>query len=175
METKMKLQTILLIYVLISACGDRQGDNSKNSETSPQTTDSGYIIQNADSMGDDLYVITASGNTMSEISYDITELRVPEETEITIRLHNTSSDPYMLHNLVIIEKGKASDVGQAGGKFKDVGYVNPNDLYVIAHSPLSNPGETVEFTFVTPERGEYEFICTYPGHWGMMKGKFIVE
>ncbi|MEM6771051.1 MAG: plastocyanin/azurin family copper-binding protein, partial [Bacteroidota bacterium] len=26
-----------------------------------------------------------------------------------------------------------------------------------------------------PAAGEYDFICTFPGHYGVMKGKFIVE
>jgi azurin len=53
--------------------------------------------------------------------------------------------------------------------------VNPEDKRVIAYSALALMGETVYFTFTTPTAGEYEFICSYPGHWGRMKGKFVTE
>ncbi|HBX64839.1 MAG TPA: azurin, partial [Balneolaceae bacterium] len=26
-----------------------------------------------------------------------------------------------------------------------------------------------------PEAGTYDFICSFPGHYALMKGKFIVE
>ena len=36
-------------------------------------------------------------------------------------------------------------------------------------------GETDVIEFPAPEKGTYEFLCSFPGHYGMMKGKFIVE
>ena len=29
--------------------------------------------------------------------------------------------------------------------------------------------------FLPPKKGVYDFICSFPGHYAMMKGKFIVE
>ena len=36
-------------------------------------------------------------------------------------------------------------------------------------------GEETEITFTAPEPGEYPFLCTFPGHFGIMNGKFIVK
>ena len=33
--------------------------------------------------------------------------------------------------------------------------------------------DTIEFD--APEPGTYDFICSFPGHYSVMKGKFIVE
>ncbi|MBR9860306.1 hypothetical protein GYB22_06075 [bacterium] len=170
---------IVLSILFIAACADssdKAADN-QNREVETETTQSDpeMPVDSGDQTGDYNYLVEASGNTMSEIRYDIKELKVPAKTEITITLKNNSSDATMLHNFVIIEEGTANDVGQSGLKYPDDDYVRPNDLNVIAHSPLAKPGETVEFTFKTPESGTYDFVCTFPGHWGLMKGKFIVE
>ncbi len=29
--------------------------------------------------------------------------------------------------------------------------------------------------FDAPAKGTYDFICSFPGHWATMQGKFIVE
>ena len=107
--------------------------------------------------------------------FDIATLAVPANKQITIALENVGTDPTMPHNMVIVEQGTGADVGQDGLKFKDNSYVNPEDKRVIAYSALAPMGETVYFTFTTPTAGEYEFICSYPGHWGRMKGKFVTE
>lgn len=52
----------------------------------------------------------------------------------------------------------------------------PEDDAVIAYTPMSQPGETVEVTFTVPEEsGEYGYLCTFPGHWATMQGTMIVE
>jgi azurin len=49
----------------------------------------------------------------------------------------------------------------------------PDLLY---HTKLLNPGEseTLEFT-AGPERGDYPYLCTFPGHSRIMQGTLKVE
>ena len=51
----------------------------------------------------------------------------------------------------------------------------PNNSNVIAGSDLANPGETIILEFDAPKKGNYEFLCTYPGHSEMMRGYFFVK
>jgi len=42
---------------------------------------------------------------------------------------------------------------------------------IIAMSPLVYPGEQYAIYFDSPdEPGEYPFVCTFPGHWMIMRG-----
>ena len=123
----------------------------------------------------DTIELIASGDRMSDIKFNLDIITVPALKAITIKLTNTSSDATMPHNVVFIEKGKANEVGQNGLKHRDNGFVKPNDLNVIAYSELAQIGETRYVTFKSPKRGEYEFICSYPGHWGLMKGTFRTQ
>jgi azurin len=36
-------------------------------------------------------------------------------------------------------------------------------------------GESDTITFDAPEAGTYVFLCTFPGHYQVMRGEFIVE
>jgi azurin len=45
---------------------------------------------------------------------------------------------------------------------------------IIAHTPMSAPGETVTVEFTAPAEGDYPYICTYPGHYMTMQGTMHV-
>jgi len=166
-KIKMKFLVFIIFCLSIIACGSHSDSsfdddiNSSRAQTVMITSDTIYI--------------TASGENMSEMKFDKKVIRVPANKAITIALINKSSDATMPHNLVIIKKGSANQVGQGGYKYKENAYVNPTDTNVIAHSPLVQIGETEYFSFITPSIGTYEFICSYPGHWSLMKGEFITE
>jgi len=52
----------------------------------------------------------------------------------------------------------------------------PKDKGVIALSPMLQSGNSYVMYFRSPRKpGFYPFLCTFPGHWYVMKGKLIVE
>jgi azurin len=171
----MKNYLLLLICLpLITACGG--DDNSTNEQTTETVIESPPASTIASSYATkDTLTVVASGMTMAEISFDKAEIKLPANQEITIALKNESTDISMPHNFVVIKTGTANDVGQNGVQFKENGFINPADQNVIVHSPLAQANTTIYISFKTPAAGEYEFICSYPGHWGLMKGKFITE
>ncbi|MEM9391297.1 MAG: plastocyanin/azurin family copper-binding protein, partial [Bacteroidota bacterium] len=57
---------------------------------------------------------------------------------------------------------------------KENDYIPESDDILI-HTALIGGGETTTITFEAPVKGSYEFLCSFPGHWGLMRGKFIVE
>jgi azurin len=36
-------------------------------------------------------------------------------------------------------------------------------------------GETTTIEFTAPAAGTYDYICSFPAHYAMMKGKLIVQ
>ena len=80
------------------------------------------------------------------------------------------------HNWVLTAKGRGDDVGQAGIKAgADKGWV-PDSPDVLAHTKLLNPGESETITFTAPkEKGDYPYVCTFPGHYTTMKGTLEVK
>ena len=51
----------------------------------------------------------------------------------------------------------------------------PEGDEIIAYTKLLGGGDSDTITFEAPKKGIYTFICTFPGHWQLMKGKFIVK
>jgi azurin len=83
---------------------------------------------------------------------------------------------HMQHNLVLIKPKTTEKVGAAADKLAmdpngtKLNYV-PRMPEVLQATPLLNPGDTFTLTFTVPDAaGDYPFICTFPGHWRIMKG-----
>jgi azurin len=82
----------------------------------------------------------------------------------------------MGHNVVILKNGvKASAFAVKAASSKDNDYIPNGTNEVIAHTKMIGGGESTVVEFLAPEKGTYNYICSFPGHFAMMKGKLIVE
>jgi len=119
--------------------------------------------------------LKTTGNSMAEMKYDQSELHVKEGSTVKLKLLNEAKDPSMQHNFILIEPGSADKVATEGMKAGlDNSYV-PKMKDVLVATSLVGPGKKTEIIFPAPPKGTYDFICTYPGHYKTMNGKFIVE
>lgn len=112
------------------------------------------------------------------IKFNMTEIRVKEGEIITLTLDNVGKmlKLSMGHNVVILKKGVDMEKFATDAISAAVDDYIPNGgKDVIAYTKMLGGGESDTITFDAPEKGEYDFICSFPGHWGTMKGKFIVE
>lgn len=120
-------------------------------------------------------VIEPVGNQML---FEQDELTAEAGQEITLVFKNTATSPAMEHNVVVLndnDDATINRVGQAALTAGDNEYV-PEDDAVIAATALAKPGETVEVTFTAPsEPGQYAYVCTFPGHYVMMRGTLTVQ
>ncbi|MEC5125643.1 PVC-type heme-binding CxxCH protein [Verrucomicrobiales bacterium BCK34] len=85
------------------------------------------------------------------------------------------------HNLVIVKPGALEEVGMAGNEMaKDPsgltkGFIPESDK-ILHHSKLLGPDTGEILRFKAPEKpGVYPYLCTFPGHWIVMKGEMVVE
>jgi len=100
-----------------------------------------------------------------------------QKVKITLKHTGTMSKDLMGHNLVILKKGvKMNDFAQRANAAKDNDYIpadSGNDI--VAHTIMIGGGEETVIEFDAPEAGEYDFLCSFPSHYAIMKGKFIVK
>lgn len=116
------------------------------------------------------------------MQYNKSEITVPATCDsFTVTLKHTGKLPVnvMGHNWVLTtdadKKGVRSDGAGAG---LENGYLKPDDARVIAHTELIGGGESDSVTFDVGalESGDsYVYFCSYPGHWGLMRGTLRVE
>jgi len=111
-----------------------------------------------------------------QMRFNVTELTVKSGETINLTLVHTGNLPKvaMGHNWVLLEKGTdVRSFALSAMKEKDNEYI-PSSNVLVATS-LIGGGEETSITFTAPSPGEYDFICSFPGHYGLMKGKLIVE
>ncbi|WKN43743.1 plastocyanin/azurin family copper-binding protein [Tunicatimonas pelagia] len=108
------------------------------------------------------------------LKYDLSEFTVAEGDKVQIIFNNNDD---MLHNLVVTEPNVANQVGEEamtlGLAGTDRGYVPIMDE-VLFHTCILQPETSESIYFVAPPAGEYEFVCTFPGHYKVMRGKMVV-
>lgn len=106
--------------------------------------------------------------------FDKKTLTAPTGAQVHLTLKNNGKLAVMQHNWVLVKKGTEAKVALGGmEKAQDAGYVVPSDD-VLAYTPLAPPQKTVEITFTAPAPGDYPYICTFPGHYVVMKGVLTV-
>ncbi|MFB6231733.1 MAG: plastocyanin/azurin family copper-binding protein [Salinibacter sp.] len=164
---------------LLAACGGSSGEaeSASSSSTASSTEASGG---GAGGQVDTTVTLHPKGNQMK---YKETEFTVAPGQKVKLVFENTATSPSMRHNVVILnqppKKKTFRKIGQAGVKAGSSNDYVPQDeslqTLILAHTPISKPGETVSTTFTVPEEtGEYGYVCTYPGHWATMRGTMVV-
>lgn len=165
---KTILKTLLLL-ILVSCANNKSEEKSiKNNESTKQNITEEKVWEE--------FTINSLGNTMMEMKFDVKNITVSEGSWVRIKLINQGIDEAMQHNIIFIKFGSREEVAkQALAAGADNKYVPTNNTNVISASDLAMPGETVTLEFKAPERGNYEFFCSYPGHSEMMRGYFFVK
>ena len=115
--------------------------------------------------------IVISNDTMQ---FDIKSFEVKAGDEVKLTLKNVGKLPKiaMGHNLVILKKGDRHCVwAEALGAGANANNPLPDGVKgdVVAFTKLLGPDESDTITFTAPaEAGNYEYVCTFPGHFAMM-------
>ena len=123
--------------------------------------------------------VTITGN--DTMQFDKREFTVNSGEKVELEFKNIGKLPKiaMGHNLVILKKGISSL--KFGQKVMSLGASATNALPegsmedVIAATKLLGPGENETLTFTAPEPGDYQFVCSFPGHFAMMRGIMVVK
>lgn len=121
-------------------------------------------------------VLTIEGNDM--MKFNLAELKAEAGKEVKLVLKHVGKldAKVMGHNWVLLKKGTdLTAFATAAMKATETEYIPNDGAEVIAHTSVIGGGEETEVTFMAPEKGEYTFVCSFPGHYSMMQGKFIVE
>ena len=114
------------------------------------------------------YKKTAGGNII-----------VKRNQPLLIEFNNPDATP---HNFVLVQPNALEEVGLAANNMaKDPiaaknGQFIPESKKIIAHTKMLKQGETEFLRFKAPRKpGIYPYLCSFPGHWTIMKGNLIVK
>ena len=111
--------------------------------------------------------------------YDKEEIKVKAGQKVKLNFSHSGKLPKesMGHNFVLLDQfvGVALFAANAAKASKN-DYIPEDQMDdIIAHTKMLGGGESTSIVFEAPEKGTYDYICTFPGHYGLMNGKLIVE
>ena len=116
-------------------------------------------------------------NSNDQMLFDRSVIKVKSGEPVNLTLYHTGkiSKEFMGHNFVLLKEGTdVDDFAQRAMVAKDTDYIPEGDE-TYAYTKMIGGGESDSITFDSPEPGTYVFLCTFPGHYQIMRGDFIVE
>ena len=172
----IKLVLVALSITLLVGCGgNAKQESADSSETDSQSTVENEETPSAKTADNGLIKLVVNSN--DQMKFDTEELRVKAGAKVELTLNHTGQLPKetMGHNFVILKSGTdIASFAQKAISAIDNGYIPEGDE-TITYTALIGGGESTTITFDAPAEGTYDFICSFPGHYALMKGKFIVE
>ncbi|MBU6399782.1 MAG: c-type cytochrome [Verrucomicrobia bacterium] len=112
-----------------------------------------------------------------QMLFDKSLLVVEAGKPLEIILVNEDSMP---HNIAVIKPGTVETVGLAAEKMAPdpdaQGRLYVPELPAVLYATrLVDPGQQARLSFTAPaETGDYQYVCTFPGHWRRMVGTLAV-
>ena len=113
------------------------------------------------------------GSKHGKLEFDKKELWATPGSKVSLTLFNSDE---MAHNFILCQPGDkvANELGEyvIGNLAETIktAYVPP-DPRVIAHTDLVAPGTSDTIYITVPNTpGDYPYVCTFPGHYQLMRG-----
>lgn len=168
MNKTIKTIVFLSLTALIIAC---KGDEKKPEQNTTTTTET-ETLESENSA----FAIAIESN--DQMQFNVKELKVPVGEPVVLTLKNVGkmAKNVMGHNFVLLNKGvDFNDFATKATVAKETDYIPEDTSGIIIHTALLGGGESDTIEFTINEAGTYEFLCTFPGHYAMMKGVLIAE
>ena len=175
------LLPVTVALLLVLACG---GEDNSQAATKPAPETPSPPVKPPDPPPAPAKAVKpdANGEILFEvgdlIKFDISRFEVVAGSRVKLVLKHTGSLPKeaMGHNIVILKPGNdMMAFATAAITARDTDFIPPDRKdQVLANSDLVGGGETTILEFTAPAAGEYDFVCTFPGHAAVMNGKMIV-
>ena len=171
MKTIKSIALFALALTLVN-CGE--GEKKQEKEQVKLGTSTPEADSSAEETSQNEVLLLAT----DQMRFDKNEIRVKAGEKVTLTLRHTGKQPVevMGHNFVLLTQG--TDIPTFAGSAasaRDNDYIPEGTEAVIVHTKLLGGGQEDTIEFDAPEPGTYDFICSFPGHYSLMKGKFIVE
>ena len=164
----MKIRVLVILSLLVLSCNNT--NSSKEKFTYERTKEEPVIVQN--NMISNNVIL----NSNDQMKFDKKIIKVNSNQKVTITLNHTGRFPAasMGHNFVLVKNDvDINEYALRAAGARNSEYI-PEGENEIAYTKMLGGGESDTITFDAPEPGTYTFICSFPGHYQLMMGEFIV-
>jgi azurin len=178
-------------FLLSCGGGETTSESSNNNQSTTNTPATTQPVQsettapavteapaeNTAAASGEVVELTISGT--DQMQFDKKELRVKagQKVRLTLTHAGTMAKNAMGHNWVLLKEGvDLAAFGQKSATAMDNDYIPASEEgSIIAHTKMLGGGESDTIEFTAPAKGSYEYLCSFPGHYALMRGVLIVE
>ena len=164
----MKIKSILFLSLFIVSCNS--SNNTKEKFQYERVKEEVTTVQ-SNTMSNNVIL-----NSNDQMKFDKKIIRVNSNQKVTLTLNHNGRFPAssMGHNFVLIKSDvEVNEYALRAAGARNSEYIPEGDNE-IAYTKMLGGGESDTITFDAPEPGTYIFICSFPGHYQLMMGEFIV-
>ena len=164
----MRNSLILFLSLFIVSCNN--SNNSKEKFQYERVKEEPTTVQSS-TMSNNVIL-----NSNDQMKFDKKIIRVNSNQKVTLTLNHNGRFPAisMGHNFVLIKKDvDVNEYALRAAGARNSEYIPEGDNE-IAYTKILGGGESDTITFDAPAPGKYVFICSFPGHYQLMMGEFIV-
>ena len=167
-----KILFLITTITLISSCGPKNEKKKDKFEYKRTKVEPNH--QNTENNQGQIKIVLNSFDTMV-FDKKVIEVKSGKKILLTLNHKGKIGKEFMGHNFVLLKKGTDVDeFAKRAVKAKTSDYI-PEGNETIAYTKMIGGGESTTINFQAPEPGIYVYICSFPGHYSLMKGKFIVK
>lgn len=175
---KLFVLPVMALALAMAACGGSETKTSTATEetaTTEETASSEETVPGVENL-EISNTIALEGNDQMKFDKDLFRVKAGEEVELTFKNVGSLPKESMGHNVVVLKPGvDMATFGAEATSAADNDYIPKTSLSsIVAHTKLLGPGEEDKIKF-TLDKGVYTYICSFPGHFGVMHGKIVAE
>lgn len=166
------LSVSLFAGLLLSGCGKTDAPATTASTSAPAAAPAAKAAAPAAPK-----VVEITGNDQMKFSVTAIEAKVGEDIKVIFTNAGSLPKEAMGHNWVLLKPGTdVATFAGAAAAARDTDYI-PAAMkdQVIAHTAVLGPRKSEEVMVKGLAAGEYTYVCTFPGHFIMMKGTLTVK
>lgn len=121
--------------------------------------------------------ITIEGNDAMQFNTNQLHADAGQKVRLTLKHTGEMAIEVMGHNFVLLAADTdVEEFARAAQDAKETDYIPASfEGQIIAHTEMIGGGQETTIEFTAPEAGNYNFLCSFPGHSGSMKGIMIVK
>lgn len=169
-RNRLFLATLVGASLALAGCGRSDAPSSRKDASAP--------VAATEPAADGKRVVDLTAD--DTMKFNLTEIRAKAGEALRITLKNIGRMPKqaMSHNWVLVKPMTDAELNAFGmaASSKAPDYLPADRSQVLAATKLLGGGESDSIEITAPATpGEYPFICTFPGHFAIMKGKLIVN
>lgn len=167
-----KIFMLLLSATLLASCGE----DGKKEEKKDDSLKLNKAVEAKEEKEDGVTKVYLSGSDQMKFNKNEIKVSAGDKVILTFEHVGKMSKETMGHNFVLLKKDtNVQEFGQEALEYKDNDYIPEDSDAIITHTKMLGGGEKTEITFTAPEKGNYDYICSFPGHVALMKGILTVE